>query len=71
VTAALDACGATIMGVMASPVIGPAGNVEFLVHARAHGEQPDADRGRRAGQVDDMIERALGESPRAGSETGP
>jgi 23S rRNA (cytidine1920-2'-O)/16S rRNA (cytidine1409-2'-O)-methyltransferase len=28
--------GATIMGAMASPVLGPAGNAEFLLHARAH-----------------------------------
>jgi 23S rRNA (cytidine1920-2'-O)/16S rRNA (cytidine1409-2'-O)-methyltransferase len=27
--------GAAIMGVMASPVVGPAGNVEFLLHAVA------------------------------------
>ena len=34
---ALAAAGATIMGAMASPMLGPAGNAEFLLHARAHG----------------------------------
>ena len=44
------------MGVMASPVIGPAGNVEFLVRARAHaggaavvGTPASAERGRSGG----------------------
>ena len=35
VTAALEREGAAIMGVMASPLTGADGNVEFLVHARA------------------------------------
>ncbi|MFZ0668001.1 MAG: TlyA family RNA methyltransferase [Acidimicrobiales bacterium] len=30
---AFEASGAAIMGVMASPLVGPAGNVEFLMHA--------------------------------------
>jgi 23S rRNA (cytidine1920-2'-O)/16S rRNA (cytidine1409-2'-O)-methyltransferase len=34
VTSALHAAGTGIMGAMASPLTGPAGNVEFLVHAR-------------------------------------
>ena len=34
VTSALGAAGTGIMGVMVSPLTGPAGNVEFLVHAR-------------------------------------
>ena len=36
VSAATD-CGASIMEVMASPVLGPAGNAEFLLHLRAPG----------------------------------
>jgi 23S rRNA (cytidine1920-2'-O)/16S rRNA (cytidine1409-2'-O)-methyltransferase len=36
VASALASQGATIMGAMASPLLGPAGNAEFLVHARAH-----------------------------------
>jgi hypothetical protein len=31
---ALGAAGAVIMGVMPSPITGPAGNIEFLLHAR-------------------------------------
>jgi 23S rRNA (cytidine1920-2'-O)/16S rRNA (cytidine1409-2'-O)-methyltransferase len=34
VTSALQSAGTGIMGAMVSPLIGPAGNVEFLVHAR-------------------------------------
>jgi 23S rRNA (cytidine1920-2'-O)/16S rRNA (cytidine1409-2'-O)-methyltransferase len=34
VTSALQAAGTGIMGAMVSPLTGPAGNVEFLVHAR-------------------------------------
>ena len=34
VSGALDAAGAVIMGVMPSPITGPAGNIEFLIHAR-------------------------------------
>ncbi|MGD0380946.1 MAG: TlyA family RNA methyltransferase [Acidimicrobiales bacterium] len=36
VASAFASHGATIMGVMASPLLGPAGNAEFLLHARAH-----------------------------------
>jgi 23S rRNA (cytidine1920-2'-O)/16S rRNA (cytidine1409-2'-O)-methyltransferase len=36
VAGAFDAAGASIMGAMVSPIIGPAGNVEFLLYARAH-----------------------------------
>jgi hypothetical protein len=32
----LVAAGAVIMGAMASPLLGPAGNAEFFLHARAH-----------------------------------
>ncbi len=35
VASALASQGATIMGAMASPLLGPAGNAEFLLHARA------------------------------------
>jgi hypothetical protein len=34
VTSALHHAGTGIMGAMVSPLTGPAGNVEFLVHAR-------------------------------------
>jgi len=36
VASAFASHGATIMGVMASPLLGPAGNAEFLLHAQAH-----------------------------------
>jgi len=35
VASALVQCGASIMGAMASPLLGPAGNAEYLLHARA------------------------------------
>jgi 23S rRNA (cytidine1920-2'-O)/16S rRNA (cytidine1409-2'-O)-methyltransferase len=39
---ALAAAGATIMGAMASPLLGPAGNAEFFLHARAHAGETSA-----------------------------
>ena len=44
VASALDDAGTGIMGAMASPLIGPAGNVEFLVHARKGVPGPSPDR---------------------------
>jgi 23S rRNA (cytidine1920-2'-O)/16S rRNA (cytidine1409-2'-O)-methyltransferase len=41
VTSALHAAGTGIVGAMASPLTGPAGNVEFLVHARKGHPAPD------------------------------
>jgi 23S rRNA (cytidine1920-2'-O)/16S rRNA (cytidine1409-2'-O)-methyltransferase len=70
VAAALEGCRATIMGVMASPVVGPAGNVEFLVHARAHADHGHVGPAPRPDRVDEMIERALTEAPRPASEAG-
>jgi 23S rRNA (cytidine1920-2'-O)/16S rRNA (cytidine1409-2'-O)-methyltransferase len=43
VTSALHDAGTGIMGAMASPLTGPAGNVEFLVHARKGHAVPDQD----------------------------
>ncbi|HEY6428675.1 MAG TPA: TlyA family RNA methyltransferase, partial [Acidimicrobiales bacterium] len=43
VTSALHDAGTGIMGAMASPLTGPAGNVEFLVHARKGHAAPDQD----------------------------
>jgi 23S rRNA (cytidine1920-2'-O)/16S rRNA (cytidine1409-2'-O)-methyltransferase len=37
VASAVTGCGAAMMGVMASPLPGTSGNVEFFLHARAHG----------------------------------
>jgi 23S rRNA (cytidine1920-2'-O)/16S rRNA (cytidine1409-2'-O)-methyltransferase len=58
VAAALGAQRAAIMGVMASPITGADGNVEFLVHGRvAACSDGDVD-------VDAMIDAALEEAPR-------
>ncbi len=60
VASALEETGATIMGCMASPLLGPAGNAEFLLHARAHttggwaGDGPG---------LDAMIDAAVAEAP--------
>jgi 23S rRNA (cytidine1920-2'-O)/16S rRNA (cytidine1409-2'-O)-methyltransferase len=35
----LEAAGAAIMGIVSSPLLGPAGNAEFLLHVRTSGEQ--------------------------------
>jgi hypothetical protein len=45
---------------MASPVLGPAGNAEFLLHARAHaGQSLDA------GALDVLFDSAVSEAPDA------
>ena len=41
VACALGRAGTGIMGAMSSPLTGPAGNVEFLVHAVAGAAAPD------------------------------
>jgi 23S rRNA (cytidine1920-2'-O)/16S rRNA (cytidine1409-2'-O)-methyltransferase len=43
VTSALQDAGTGIMGAMVSPLTGPAGNVEFLVHARKGADRRDDD----------------------------
>lgn len=56
VGSAFESSGAAIMGVMASPLLGPAGNVEFLLHAlapRPERERPVTD------SLDQVVERAL------------
>lgn len=62
---ALEAAGAAIMGVMASPLTGADGNVEFLVHADvrpgAAGLNPEA----RSGLVAELIESAPAAEARA------
>jgi 23S rRNA (cytidine1920-2'-O)/16S rRNA (cytidine1409-2'-O)-methyltransferase len=68
---ALIGCGATIMGAMASPVVGPAGNVEFLVHATAHSAPEAGVPARVRARVDDMLDRALAESPDRGRPDAP
>ena len=55
VTAAIGECGATVKGVTCSPILGPAGNAEFLVHA-SQGSVVDE------GTVGVMIDAALDEA---------
>ena len=50
VASALVAAGTGIMGAMASPLTGAAGNVEFLLHARKGAAAPRRGRGRRPGR---------------------
>ncbi len=67
VASSLEAAGAAIMGAMRSPVLGPAGNTEFLLHAVA-GEQPAVDTaGRPHGRqpsvdVDGLLEAAVADA---------
>ena len=71
VTSALRDAGATIMGAMASPLLGPAGNVEFLLHARAHtGGGPG--RAELSALLDHVLVEApdRSDAPRRHSQTG-
>ena len=59
VLSALDERGATIMGLMASPITGSDGNVEFVLHARPG---PAPRRGARLGPALDLVEPAVAEA---------
>jgi 23S rRNA (cytidine1920-2'-O)/16S rRNA (cytidine1409-2'-O)-methyltransferase len=63
VASALLAAGATIMGVMASPVLGPAGNAEYLLWGRlaSPGGDPIP-----ASALDGLFDAAVAASPDAG-----
>ena len=67
VASAFASQGATIMGAMASPLLGPAGNAEFLLHVRAHAAPlgalaaPDA--------VAAMLDAAVADAPDADPST--
>lgn len=52
------------MGAMASPVLGPAGNAEFLLHARAPGTGPEG-RSELGGTVDALLDAAVQGAPDA------
>lgn len=60
VASALGRAGASIMGAMASPLLGPAGNAEFLLHARAHGAGQGPLRG---AALDAALDDAVAEAP--------
>jgi len=62
---ALAASGAAIMGAMPSPITGQAGNVEFLVHAAAHGGA-DGHLGNGAeAAIDALVDAAVEEAHRS------
>jgi 23S rRNA (cytidine1920-2'-O)/16S rRNA (cytidine1409-2'-O)-methyltransferase len=60
VASALVETGATIMGAMASPLLGPAGNAEYFVHARAHEAGGWVDGGPA---LDAILDAAIAETP--------
>jgi hypothetical protein len=66
VTSALSAAGTGIVGAMASPLTGAAGNVEFLVHARKDVidtlDVPDAPVVPDVSDVPDLLAGALAEA---------
>jgi len=70
VASAFASQGATIMGAMASPLLGPAGNAEFLLHARAHTPAPDLS-SRTADAVGAVLDAAVQSAPDALSDPVP
>jgi 23S rRNA (cytidine1920-2'-O)/16S rRNA (cytidine1409-2'-O)-methyltransferase len=66
VIAALQSAGATMMGVMVSPLRGADGNVEFLAHLRAGGGTPPAD----PGPLIDRAVKAASAAPGPASQPG-
>ena len=65
VASAFASQGATIMGAMASPLLGPAGNAEFLLHARAPMDITATPTHRRAGAWGATLDAAVAEAPDA------
>ena len=70
---ALAEAGASIMGAMPSPLVGPAGNVEFLLHARTpRSDTEDSGRPRWEGLLDDAVaESAMSTAPAGPDESRP
>jgi 23S rRNA (cytidine1920-2'-O)/16S rRNA (cytidine1409-2'-O)-methyltransferase len=68
VASALTAAAATIMGAMASPVLGPAGNAEYLLWARSRGADGAATG--PALDVDGVLDAAVAESPVSADAAG-
>jgi 23S rRNA (cytidine1920-2'-O)/16S rRNA (cytidine1409-2'-O)-methyltransferase len=70
VAGALDDAGAVIMGAMPSPITGPAGNIEFLLHARTPASAPPPTGGRAPDQpradYRDLLDAAVDEAHRDG-----
>jgi 23S rRNA (cytidine1920-2'-O)/16S rRNA (cytidine1409-2'-O)-methyltransferase len=69
VLSALVGLGATIMGVMVSPITGSDGNVEFIVAGRSPVRDGETllDAGLSADQVSEAIAGAIHEAPRSGA----
>ena len=66
VASAFEAAGAVIMGAMASPLLGPAGNAEFFLHAEAHADaRPRKDGSVREGSVEALLDAAVAAAPDA------
>jgi len=68
VASAFASQGASIMGAMASPLLGPAGNAEFLLHVRAGaapGEIPASMAGSPRASWAPMLDDAVNEAPDA------
>jgi 23S rRNA (cytidine1920-2'-O)/16S rRNA (cytidine1409-2'-O)-methyltransferase len=65
VASALEDCGATIMGAMASPVLGPAGNAEYLLWARLGPPDRSA-----PSDLAVLLDAAVAQSPDAPSPDG-
>ena len=59
VARALLAARSSIMGAMASPLLGPAGNAEYFLHARSAGDD-------RAAGLGEMLDAAVAGSPDSG-----
>jgi hypothetical protein len=73
VASAFASQGASIMGAMASPLLGPAGNAEFLLHARtAPGPGAALTRAAspRRGSWASMLDAAVAEAPDAARTPG-
>ncbi len=70
VASAFASQGATIMGAMASPLLGPAGNAEFLLHARAHTSPADIS-SRSSDAVGAVLDDAVESAPDVLSDPEP
>ncbi len=73
VACAVAGTGASIIGAMASPVVGPAGNVEYLLHATAHtagGATPGSAPAPLDAKLDTAVQAKLDAAVQAGGSEG-
>lgn len=66
---AVEAAGHRVVGITASPITGPAGNVEFLLLATAPADPADADPSAAAAGLDALVEGAVAEGTRVAAGT--